>query len=106
HVVRLLEEAPGTVGQVRGRGKVHRFDGTTGPGSGRPAGWLDADGGAPGGQRRRSPASTSTSSRFSGGDSGHDHRGSNAHDGWNEKLKSTTSVRPSMLPPRSALLAA
>jgi hypothetical protein len=46
------------------------------------------------------------SSRFSGGESGHDQRGSNEHDGWNAKLKSRISVRRLMSPPRSALFAA
>ena len=48
-------------------------------------------------QSNRSPASIATSSRLPNGASGQLHRGSNAHDGAYEKLKSTISA-----PPRSA----
>ena len=54
------------------------------------------------GQRSRSPASIRAASRFSGGASGHAHLGSKAHDGWNAKLRSTTSVPAAGSPPRSA----
>ncbi len=54
----------------------------------------------------RSPARIGRSSRFSGGASGQAHLGSNAHDGWIAKLKSTMSVPVAGSPPRSALFAA
>src|SRR5207253_9290019 len=47
-----------------------------------------------------SPASMRVGSRFAGGDSGHAHASSQAHDGLKAKLKSRTSVAP--VPPRSA----
>ena len=50
-------------------------------------------------QSNRSPASTETSSRLPNGANGQLQRGSNAHDGAYEKLKSTISA-----PPRSAPL--
>jgi hypothetical protein len=58
-----------------------------------------------GGQLSRSPASIRRSRRFSGGASGHDQRGSNAHDGWNAKLKSRIRDCAAVPGPRSALLA-
>src|SRR5258705_499281 len=86
-VERLLEEGPDALGKGRRRREVHRRESY-----GRD-------------QERRSPASMGRSSRFSGGASGHDQRGSNAHDGWNEKLKSRTSERVAEPGPRSALFA-
>ncbi len=53
-------------------------------------------------QRMTSPARISRSSRFSGGESGHDQRGSKAHEGWYAKLKSTITVPLVGSPPRSA----
>ena len=55
-------------------------------------------------QRRRSPASIRAARRFSGGASGQAHLGSKAHEGWNEKLRSTTIVPAAGSLPRSAPL--
>ena len=55
-------------------------------------------------QRSRSPASIRAARRFSGGASGQAHLGSKAHEGWNEKLRSTTIVPAAGSLPRSAPL--
>ena len=44
------------------------------------------DGAAARRQATRSPARISISSRLSGGERGHDHLGSKAHEGWKAKL--------------------
>src|SRR5688572_27731577 len=53
-------------------------------------------------QVSRSPARTARSSRFSGGASGHAHRGSKAHDGWKAKLKSRMSAHDASSGPGAA----